>query len=206
MNEPQPHPRPDAAEHPHAQHADEEHRVGVVAEGQQPLRLRPGQTASPVQVRRRFRSDGIAAHKAQQQGGAAHAVHPEQRLHQSCQHGGQQLSQPQGQQQGGHHQKGKQRRDHRPGTQGQRLRRRGADKARLRQKQYQNPAEGQTGRRPPTHPHTNHPLISMRLPGKPCRSPQVGQARRIQSDRGERYGAKPKGAGERRAEHGGGAV
>ena len=42
MDQPQPHPGPHTAEHPHAQHTDEEHRIGVVAEGQQPLGLPAG--------------------------------------------------------------------------------------------------------------------------------------------------------------------
>ena len=46
MDQPEPQARPDAAEHPHAQHTDEEHGIGVVAEGQEPFRLLPGQYSS----------------------------------------------------------------------------------------------------------------------------------------------------------------
>ena len=48
MDQPQPHPGPHTAEHPHAQHTDEEHRIGVVAEGQQPLRLLQSQAGGTL--------------------------------------------------------------------------------------------------------------------------------------------------------------
>ncbi|CAN4037713.1 Ribbon-helix-helix protein, copG family, partial [Dysosmobacter welbionis] len=60
MDQPQPHPGPHTAEHPHAQHTDEEHRIGVVAEGQQPLRLLPGDQIFPVEVCCRLGADGVA--------------------------------------------------------------------------------------------------------------------------------------------------
>ena len=67
MDQPQPHPGPHTAEHPHAQHTDEEHRIGVVAEGQQPLRLLPGDQIFPVEVCCRLGADGVAPHQPQHQ-------------------------------------------------------------------------------------------------------------------------------------------
>ena len=83
MDQPEPQSRPDAAEYPHAQHADEEHGVGVVAEGQKPLRLLPGQVPGGVQLRRRAGADGIASHQPQQQRGPGAAGQAEQGRHQA---------------------------------------------------------------------------------------------------------------------------
>ena len=98
VDQPEPQARPDAAEYPHAQHADEEHGVGVVAEGEEPFRLLTGQGAGGVQLRRRAGADGVAPHQPQHQRSAAGAGDPEQRLHQPRQPGGGQLPEPQSQQ------------------------------------------------------------------------------------------------------------
>ena len=98
MDQPQPHPGPHTAEHPHAQHTDEEHRIGVVAEGQQPLRLLPGDQIFPVEVCCRLGADGVAPHQPQHQRSTASTGDPEQRLHQPRQPGGGQLPEPQSQQ------------------------------------------------------------------------------------------------------------
>ena len=140
MDQPQRHPRPDTAEDADPQHADEEHWVGVVAEGQQPFRLLPGQQVLAVQVRRRLGADGIATHQPQQQSTAGKARQAEQRRHQPCQVWGDPLPEAQGDQQGGDHQKGEQGRDHGLSAEEQGLRRLDADTGGICQKPDQNAA------------------------------------------------------------------
>ena len=162
MDQPQPQPRPNAAEHAAAQHADEEHRVGVVAEGQETFRLLPGQSAGGIQLRRRAGADGVAPHQPQQQGGAGTARKSEQGRRQASHIGRQPLSKPQTHQHTGDGHEGKQGGDHRSGAEGQRS---GGFQPQLlciRQKPHQHPAENQTYIAP-------HPFVHMHHPEKPMR-------------------------------------
>ena len=165
VDQPQPDAHPDAAEHPQAQDADEEYRVGVVGKRQQPLRLVPAQRTLAVQLSRGPGTDGVAAHQSQQQRGAADAVHPEQRLHQPCQPGGGQFSESQPQQQRGDHQKGKEGRDHRPGAQGQCCGDILPDLSGVRQKPHQYAAQKETRYYPPPRFHPHHPFTLCHFPG-----------------------------------------
>ena len=81
--------RPSAAEYPGPHHAQDKGGTAVVAESQQPLRLRPGTLAALVQVNGGPGTHGVAPDDAQSQGGGAGPVDPEQgdhhRLQQSAQ-------------------------------------------------------------------------------------------------------------------------
>ena len=170
MDQPQPDPGPHAAEYPRSQHTDEKHRVGVVAEGQQPLRLRPGGQPAAIEFCRRLGADGIAPDEPQQQRRAAGAGDAEQRLHQPRQPGGGQLTQPQRQQQGGDHHKGKERRDDGPRTEGQPLLHHGPHLVGARQEPHQQAAQTQAGQYPPSDPHLHHPPTPYAAGGDGMRS------------------------------------
>lgn len=143
VNQPQPDAHPHAAEHTRAQDADQKHRIGVVAEGQKPLGLFPGQQTVPVKPGGSLGTDGVSAHQPQQQGGTGAAGQAEQRRHASGQVRGNPRPKPQRDQQSGNHHEGKHGWNHRSGTQLQCLCRRAADPVRVRQKPDQQTAQNQ---------------------------------------------------------------
>lgn len=120
MNQPQPHAHPYAAKDTRAQYADQKHRIGVIAEGQQPLGLLPGQQTVPVKSGGSLGTDGVAAHQPQQQGGTGTARQAEQRRHASGQVWGNPRAESQGNQQPGNHHEGEHGWNHRPGATGPR--------------------------------------------------------------------------------------
>ena len=97
MDQQQPHTGADAAKDPGAQNGDQKDRRAVVAEGQKPLRLLPGQGVGLVELPGGFGADGVSSQQAQHQGGAAGASDPEQGLHKTREHRGRQVSKAHGQ-------------------------------------------------------------------------------------------------------------
>ena len=162
MDQPEPQSCPDAAEHARTQHTDEEHGIGVVAEGQEPLRLLPGQVPGGVQLRRCAGADGIASYQPQQQRGPGAAGQAEQGRHQASHIGRQPLSEAQPHQQTGDDHEGEQGGDHRPGAEGQGLDCLEPQLSCVRQKPDQDPAQDQAHIRPYPPFHTHHPLYPMR--------------------------------------------
>ena len=148
---------PDAAKHPRTQHTDEEYGVGVVAEGQKPLRLLPGQIPGGVQLRCCAGADGIASHQPQQQRGPSAAGQAEQGRHEASHIRRQPLREAQTHQQTGDDHERKQGGDHRPGAEGQGLGRLEPQLSGVRQKPDQDPAQDQAYIRPYPPFHTHHP-------------------------------------------------
>ena len=173
MDQPQPQAHPDAAEHPYPQNADEKHRIGIVAEGEEPFRLLTGQGAGGVQLRRRAGADGVAPHQPQQQGGSGAARQTEQGRHQASHIGRQPLPEAQAHQQTGDGHEGKQGGDHRPGAEGQGLGGLQPQLPGVCQKPHQHPAEDQAHIAPHPFAHTHHPEKPMQPFGPSC----PGQAR-----------------------------
>ena len=143
MDGPQQFPGPETAEAAQARHAQNKRRAAVVAEQQQAAGLRPGYPLLPVQLGHGAGSHRIAAHQAQQKrpgsGGAA------------AQHPGQQHPPPR--QQPRYRQKREQRRNHRPGAQGQSL---PDGPGRVGGAQQQHPQRSQTSQQPQLFPHGRH--------------------------------------------------
>ena len=101
-------PQGPAAEDPGPHHPKDEGGTGVVAEGQQPLRLRLGALAALVEGDGRPGPHRIAPHKAQGQGGGAGPVHPEQGRHHRLKQPPQVSGHPQLHHQGGEDEEGEQ--------------------------------------------------------------------------------------------------
>ena len=98
-------------EDPGAHHAENKGRPGVVAEGQQALRLGFAALPAPIQGDSCSRAHGIAPHKAQGQGGGTGPIHPEQRDHKSLEQLPQIAGQAQLHHKGGEDKEGEQRGD-----------------------------------------------------------------------------------------------
>ena len=102
---------------------------------------------------------GVAPQQTHQQGQGAHAPHTEQGPHEGAAQPLQCLRQPQLEQQGHHHEKGKQGGDHRPGAQGQPLPHRLGG---LLGAQQEQPANGQNRRQGQPFFHHQSPIEGMR--------------------------------------------
>ena len=103
-------PHPAVPKDARAHHAQNEGGAGVVAEGEQPFRLRFGAQALLVELKGGPGAYRIAADEAQGHRRRAGAAHPEQGPHQPFQGPAQIGRQPQVHHQGGQHEKGEQRR------------------------------------------------------------------------------------------------
>ena len=112
MEQIQNHPCPKAPEAAQTHHTQDEGGAGIVAEGQQALRLRLGQRPRPEQLPHGAPAHRITAQKAQKQGRCSGAAHAEQPLRHRRQTAAYAAGKAQRGEQSRHHKIGKQRRDH----------------------------------------------------------------------------------------------
>ena len=105
------HPHRAAGKDPRAHHSQDEGGAGIVAEGQQPLRLGAGTHPLFIEADGGLGPHRVAPHKAQGEGGGAGPADVEQGAHDPLQQPPQVAGQAQLHHQGGEHEKGKERRD-----------------------------------------------------------------------------------------------
>ena len=142
MDEIEVNPRAQAPEAAYPHDAQNERRPGIIAKGQQPLRLVFGELACPVKLAHRAPTHRVAAQKTQEKSRGSGPAHPEKPPGKRLQPPPYPVGKAQRNEQSRHHKIGKQRRNHRPGAKGQspphRLRRHGTAPQQQHHDGYQN--------------------------------------------------------------------
>ena len=114
-------PQPDGAEYADAYRPDNKRGAGIVAEGQQTLRLLPGDATAFFHIGDIGRARGVAAREADRQRRGARAADAEKPGRKGSKRLPQQTRKPHAVQKPGEHEEGKERRDQQPEAHLQRL-------------------------------------------------------------------------------------